>query len=118
MHLQAGEILKRLLLFGVFAALTVMAFLLEQRGIWSGLQLLLGVGAVLVFELGWSRGVSFNLPKAVVFSLFVVTLLYLLLDLVFPGSLAYRLGDWVAEPYVIGVVVALLLSHPRRIPSA
>ncbi len=114
MLLSSGETLKRLVWFGVFAVFTVLAYFLEQRGVWSALQLLLGLGAVLAFYLGWGKGVVFNLPKAVAFSLLAVILSYFLLDLAFPGTFAHRLGDLAGAPYTVGVVVALLLFRPAR----
>lgn len=117
MRFQKREILKRLLSLGLFVILTILAFLLEPRGIWGGLPLLLGVGAGLAFHLGWDGGVVLNPPKALAFSLFAVILFYFLLDLVSPGAFADRMSDLAAEPYVIGVVLALLLFRPGRISS-
>ncbi|RTG99794.1 MULTISPECIES: hypothetical protein [Thermus] len=117
MAFRNREVPKRLLSFGLFVIFTVLAFLLEQKGIWGGLQLLLGLGAILAFYLGWGKGVVLNLPKALVFSLFAVILFYLFLDLVFPGTFARRLGDMAVEPYAIGVVLALLLFRPGRVSS-
>ncbi|MFN4071562.1 MAG: hypothetical protein ACK4HT_08470, partial [Thermus caldifontis] len=81
------------------------------------LPLLLGAGAGLAFHLGWDGGVVLNAPKALVLSLFAVILLYFLLDLVSPGAFADRMSDLAAEPYAIGVVLALLLFRPGRISS-
>ncbi|MGC8968682.1 MAG: hypothetical protein ACP5JV_10335 [Thermus sp.] len=111
-----GRVLKRFLSLGMFVAFTVLAYLLEQRGVWSGIPLLLGFGAVLAFYSAWGEGVVLNPPKALVFSLFALVLFYIVLDVVFPGALAHRASDLAMEPSIAGVLLALLLFSPVRRP--
>uniref|UniRef100_A0A7C2FWU2 Uncharacterized protein n=1 Tax=Thermus islandicus TaxID=540988 RepID=A0A7C2FWU2_9DEIN len=112
-HLN-GRALKRFLSLGMFVAFAVLAYLLEQRGGWSGIPLLLGFGAVLAFYSAWGEGAVLNPPKALVLSLFALVLFYVALDVVFPGALAHRAGYLAAEPFSIGVILALFLFSPVR----
>jgi hypothetical protein len=98
--------------FGLTVALVLFAYLLEQRSSWAWLQFLLGVGAVLAFYLGLGRGVAFNLPKAIGLSLLALVLLYFVLDLLFPGIVAHRVGQLAGDPFHVGAILALLLFRP------
>jgi hypothetical protein len=86
----------------------------EQWGIWGGVRFLLGVGAVLAFYLGLGRGVAFNLPKAIGLSLLALVLFYFVLDLLFPGTVAHRVGQLAGDPFQVGTLLALLLFSPGR----
>jgi hypothetical protein len=77
---------RSLFFFGLTVALVLFAYLLEQRSSWAWLQFLLGVGAVLAFDLGLGRGVTFNPLKVIGLSLLALVLLYFVLDLLFPGT--------------------------------
>jgi hypothetical protein len=77
-------------------------------------QFLLGVGAVLAFYLGLGRGVAFNLPKAIGLSLLALVLFYFVLDLLFPGTVAHRVGQLAGDPFQVGTLLALLLFSPGR----
>jgi hypothetical protein len=98
--------------FGLTVALALFAYLLEQRSSWAWLRLLLGVGAVLAFYLGLERGVAFNLPQAIGLSLLAMVLLYFVLDLLFPGTVAHRVGQLAGDPFQVGTLLALLLFRP------
>jgi len=98
--------------FGLTVALVLFAYLLEQRSSWAWLQFLLGVGAVLAFYLGLGRGVAFNLPKAIGLSLLALVLFYFVLDLLFPGTVAHRVGQLAGDPFHVGAILALLLFRP------
>jgi hypothetical protein len=78
------------------------------------LQFLLGVGAVLAFYLGLGRGVAFSPLKAIGFSLLALVLLYFVLDLLFPGTVAHRVGQLAGDPFHLGAILALLLFSPGR----
>lgn len=105
---------RSLFFFGLTVALALFAYLLEQRTSLAWLQFLLGVGAVLAFYLGIGRGVAFNLPKAIGFSLLALVLFYFVLDLLFPGTVAHRVGQLAGDPLHVGVLLALLLFSPGR----
>jgi len=109
-----GKLVKRLFWFGILIACAILAYFLEQRGIWGGVQFLLGVGAVLAFYLGLGRGVAFNPLKAIGLSLLALVLLYFVLDLLFPGTVAHLVGQLAGDPFHLGVILALLLFSPGR----
>jgi hypothetical protein len=97
---------------GLTVALVLFAYLLEQRSSWAWLQFLLGVGAVLASYQVLGRGVAFNLPKAIGLSLLALVLLYFVLDLLFPGTVAHRVGWLAGNPFDVGAILALLLFRP------
>lgn len=109
--------LKGLFSLGAFLAFAVLAYLFEQRSLWSGiqflLQFLLGLGAVLASHLAWGKGVTLNPPKALAVSLLGLALFYVVLDGVFPGALAQRVGDLAVEPFIAGVLLGLFLFEGR-----
>jgi len=109
-----GKLVKRLFWFGILIACAILAYFLEQRGIWGGVQFLLGVGAVLAFYLGLGRGVAFGPLKAIGFSLPALVLFYFVLDLLFPGTVAHLVGWLAGNPFYVGVLLALLLFSPGR----
>jgi hypothetical protein len=109
-----GKIVKRLFWFGILITCAILDYFLEQWGIWGGVRFLLGVGAVLAFYLGLGRGVAFNLPKAIGLSLLALVLFYFVLDLLFPGTVAHRVGQLAGDPFQVGILLALLLFSPGR----
>jgi hypothetical protein len=109
-----GKLVKRLFWFGILIACAILAYFLEQRGIWGGVQFLLGVGAVLAFYQVLGRGVAFNSLKVIGFSLPALVLFYFVLDLLFPGTVAHRVGQLAGDPFHVGVLLALLLFSPGR----
>ncbi|WP_143004328.1 hypothetical protein [Thermus arciformis] len=104
--------LKGLFSLGAFLAFAVLAYLFEQWSLWSGIQFLLGLGAVLVSHLAWGKGVTLNPPKALAVSLLGLVLFYVVLDGVFPGALAQRVSDLAVEPFTAGVLLGLFLFSP------
>lgn len=112
-----SKILKALPLLGVSLAFTLLAYVLEQQGGWSWLQLLLGAGAVLAFYGSLGRGIALNLPLAMVVSLLALAALYVGLGLAFPEGLARRVEGAVADPFVAGVLLALFLFRPGYPPT-
>jgi hypothetical protein len=109
-----GKLVKRLFWFGILITCAILAYFLEQRGIWGGVRFLLGVGMVLAFYLGLGRGVAFGPLKAIGFSLLALVLFYFVLDLLFPGTVAHRVGQLAGDPFHVGVLLALLLFSPGR----
>jgi hypothetical protein len=99
---------------GLTAALVLFAYLLEQRSSWAWLQFLLGVGATLASYQVLGRGVAFELPKAIGLSLLALVLFYFVLDLLFPGTVAHRVGQLAGDPFHLGAILALLLFRPGR----
>ncbi len=69
---------------------------------------------MLAFYLGIGRGVAFNSLKVIGFSLPALVLLYFVLDLLFPGTVAHRVGQLAGDPFHVGVLLALLLFSPGR----
>jgi hypothetical protein len=109
-----GKLVKRLFWFGILMTCAILAYFLEQRGIWGGVRFLLGVGMVLAFYLGLGRGVAFNPLKVIGLSLVALVLFYFVLDLLFPGTVAHRVGQLAGDPFHVGVLLALLLFSPGR----
>jgi hypothetical protein len=109
-----GKLVKRLFWFGIFMTCAILAYFLEQWGIWGGVRFLLGVGMVLAFDLGLGRGVAFNPLKVIGLSLLALVLLYFVLDLLFPGTVAHRVGRLAGDPFHLGAILALLLFSPGR----
>ncbi len=99
---------------GLTVALVLFAYLLEQRSSWAWLQFLLGVGAVLASYQVLGRGVAFNPLKVIGLSLLALVLLYFVLDLLFPGTVAHRVGQLAGDPFQVGAILALLLFSPGR----
>ena len=109
-----GKLVKRLFWFGILITCAILAYFLEQWGIWGGVRFLLGVGAVLASYQVLGRGVAFNSLKVIGFSLPVLVLFYFVLDLLFPGTVAHRVGQLAGDPFYVGVLLALLLFSPGR----
>jgi hypothetical protein len=99
---------------GLTAALVLFAYLLGQRSSLAWLQFLLVVGATLASYQVLGRGVAFGPLKAIGFSLLALVLLYFVLDLLFPGTVAHRVGRLAGDPFHLGVILALLLFSPGR----